>query len=145
MDVFLARPKVCPTDIVRPHAAQLMIDTSVDQFCKILFSAEWPLSEWQVLAVCLYLRVPGWDGQCEGGQGGICHCARFTSGSPRFGFCQRCQQSVEHICRKTGIWELHTTREKVRVSWEEINYKKQQQQQQQQQQSSDFEIHSMNL
>ena len=36
-DVCLARPKVCPTDIVRPHAAQLMIDTSVNRFCKI-----WP-------------------------------------------------------------------------------------------------------
>ena len=30
-DVCLARPKVCPTDIVRPHAAQLMIDTSILQ------------------------------------------------------------------------------------------------------------------
>ena len=29
-DVCLARPKNCPTDIVRPHAAQLMID---DHFC----------------------------------------------------------------------------------------------------------------
>ena len=28
-----ARPKVCVTDIVRPHAAQLMIDKSVNQFC----------------------------------------------------------------------------------------------------------------
>ena len=32
-DVCLARPKVCPTDI-RPHSAQLMIDTSVNQFAK---------------------------------------------------------------------------------------------------------------
>ena len=31
----LARPKVCPTDIVRQRLAQLMIDTSVNQFCKI--------------------------------------------------------------------------------------------------------------
>ena len=30
--VCLARPKVCPTDIIHPHAAQLMIDTTVDQF-----------------------------------------------------------------------------------------------------------------
>ena len=30
-DVCVARPKVCPTDIVRPHSAQLMIDTSVNQ------------------------------------------------------------------------------------------------------------------
>ena len=29
-DVCLARPNVCSTDIVRPHAAQLMIDTSVN-------------------------------------------------------------------------------------------------------------------
>ena len=42
-DVCLARPKVCPTDIVRPHAAQLMIDTSVNQFSKIWPSADWPL------------------------------------------------------------------------------------------------------
>ena len=41
-DVCLARPKVCPTDIVRPHAAQLMIDTSVNQFCKIWPGADWP-------------------------------------------------------------------------------------------------------
>ena len=36
-DVCLARPKNCPTDIVRPHAAQLMIDTTVAHFC--LFSS----------------------------------------------------------------------------------------------------------
>ena len=41
-DVCLARPKVCPTDIVRPHAAQLMIDTSVNQFCKIWPGADLP-------------------------------------------------------------------------------------------------------
>ena len=35
-DVCLARPKVCFTDIVRPHSAQLMIDTSVSQCCKVL-------------------------------------------------------------------------------------------------------------
>ena len=34
LDVCLARPKVCPTDIiVRPHTAQHMINTTVDQFC----------------------------------------------------------------------------------------------------------------
>ena len=35
-DVCLARQKDCPSDIVRPHAAQLMIDTTVEQFypCK---------------------------------------------------------------------------------------------------------------
>ena len=38
----LARPKVCPTDIVRPHSAQLMIDASVNQFCKTWPSADWP-------------------------------------------------------------------------------------------------------
>ena len=38
----LARPKVCLTDIVRPHTAQLMINTSVNQFCKIWPSADWP-------------------------------------------------------------------------------------------------------
>ena len=43
-DVCLAWPKVCPTDIVRPHAAWLMIDTSVNQFCKIWPSAFWPLT-----------------------------------------------------------------------------------------------------
>ena len=32
-DVCLAWLKVCSTDIVRPHVAQLMIDTTVDQFC----------------------------------------------------------------------------------------------------------------
>ena len=32
-DVCLARPKNCPTDTVRPHATQLMIDTTVDHFC----------------------------------------------------------------------------------------------------------------
>ena len=42
-DVCLARPKVCFTDIVRPHVAQLMIDTSVNQFCKIWTSADWPI------------------------------------------------------------------------------------------------------
>ena len=31
-DVCLARPKYCPTDIVRPYAAQLMIDRTVDHF-----------------------------------------------------------------------------------------------------------------
>ena len=41
-DVCLVRPKVCPTDIVRPHAARLMIDTSVHQFCKMWPSADWP-------------------------------------------------------------------------------------------------------
>ena len=35
-DVCLARPKNCPVYIVRPHAAQLMIDRTVDHFC--LFS-----------------------------------------------------------------------------------------------------------
>ena len=29
-------------DIVHPHVAQLMIDTSVNQFCKIWPSADWP-------------------------------------------------------------------------------------------------------
>ena len=42
-DVCLAQSKVCPTDIVRPHAAQLMIDTSVNQICKIWPSADRPL------------------------------------------------------------------------------------------------------
>ena len=42
-DVCLTRPKVCPTDTVRPHSAQLMIDTSVNQFCKIWSSAAWPI------------------------------------------------------------------------------------------------------
>ena len=32
-DVCLARPKDCPTDIVRPLAAQLVVDWTVDQFC----------------------------------------------------------------------------------------------------------------
>ena len=32
-DVCLARPKNCPNDIVRTHAAQLMIDRTVDNFC----------------------------------------------------------------------------------------------------------------
>ena len=41
-DVCLARQKVRPTDIVRPHAAQLMIDTSVNQFCQIWPSADGP-------------------------------------------------------------------------------------------------------
>ena len=41
-DLCLARPKVCPTDMVRPHAPQLMIGTSVNQFCKIWPSADWP-------------------------------------------------------------------------------------------------------
>ena len=31
-DVCLVRPKVCPAYIVRPHAAQLMIDRTVDHF-----------------------------------------------------------------------------------------------------------------
>ena len=34
-DVCLARPTVCPTDIVRPHATQLMIDSTVDQFLPV--------------------------------------------------------------------------------------------------------------
>ena len=42
-DVCLVRPKVCPTDIVRPHAAQLMVDTSVNQFCQIWPSVDWLL------------------------------------------------------------------------------------------------------
>ena len=41
LDVCLARPKVCPTDIVRPHSAQLMIYTSANQFCIIWSSADW--------------------------------------------------------------------------------------------------------
>ena len=49
-DVCLVRPKVCPTDIVRPHAAQLMVDTSVNQFCQIWPSVDWllfwPLWAW---------------------------------------------------------------------------------------------------
>ena len=40
-DVRLARPKVSPTDIVRPHAAQLMIDTTVNQFCLFWPSADY--------------------------------------------------------------------------------------------------------
>ena len=32
-DVCLARPKNCPAGSVRPHAAQLMIDRTVDHFC----------------------------------------------------------------------------------------------------------------
>ena len=53
-DVCLARPKVCPTDIVLPHAAQLMIDTSVNQFCKIWPNADWPLV-FVFLFVCLFV------------------------------------------------------------------------------------------
>ena len=47
-DVCLARPEVCPADIVRPHAAQLMIDTSVNEVCKI-----WPSAD------CLALQIGG--------------------------------------------------------------------------------------
>ena len=32
-DVCLAQLKDCPTDIVHPYAAQLMIDTTVNHFC----------------------------------------------------------------------------------------------------------------
>ena len=39
-DVCLARPKVCPTDIVRPHAARLMVDRTVDHFC-----LSWPSAD----------------------------------------------------------------------------------------------------
>ena len=39
-DVCLARPKNCPTDIARPHAAQLMIDRTVDHFCLFWPSAD---------------------------------------------------------------------------------------------------------
>ena len=39
-DVCLARPKNCPADIVRPHAAQLMIDRTVDHFCLFWPSAD---------------------------------------------------------------------------------------------------------
>ena len=51
-DVCLARPKVSPTDIVRPHAAQLMMDTSINQLCKIWPSADWPLS-----IICVHLDI----------------------------------------------------------------------------------------
>ena len=51
-DVCLFRQKVCPTDIVRPHAAQLMIDTSVNQYCKIWPSADWPKVD-PLRALCL--------------------------------------------------------------------------------------------
>ena len=57
-DDCLARPKVCPTDIVRPHVAQLMIDTSVNQFCKIWPSVDGPL------AVCGRMRKCGWVWAC---------------------------------------------------------------------------------
>ena len=39
-DVCLARPKNCPAYIVRPHAAQLMIDRTVDHFCLFWPSAD---------------------------------------------------------------------------------------------------------
>ena len=39
-DVCLARPKNCSADIVRPHAAQLLIDRTVDDFCLVLSSAD---------------------------------------------------------------------------------------------------------
>ena len=42
-NVCLAWPKVCPTDIVRPHSVHLIIDTSVNQLCKMWPSADWPL------------------------------------------------------------------------------------------------------
>ena len=42
-DVCLAQAKVCPTDIVRSHAAQLMIDKSFKKFCKIWPNVDWPL------------------------------------------------------------------------------------------------------
>ena len=41
--LMFPRPNVCPTNIVRPLAAQLMIDTSVNQLCKIWPSADWPI------------------------------------------------------------------------------------------------------
>ena len=43
-DVCLARPKTCPADIVRPHAAQLVIDRTVDNFCLFWPSGDWPLA-----------------------------------------------------------------------------------------------------
>ena len=39
-DVCLARAKNCPAYIVRPHAAHLMIDRTIDHFCLFWPSAD---------------------------------------------------------------------------------------------------------
>ena len=59
-DVCLARPKICLTDIVRPHMAQLMIDTSVNQFCKIWPSADCPQESFifKTLRTLIFLSNP---------------------------------------------------------------------------------------
>ena len=80
-------PKVCPADIVHLHSAKLMIDTSVNQFCKIWPSADWPALKQihclsysatchnQLYPIKFYLIVHK-KGKCPGGKRGGDDCPR---------------------------------------------------------------------